>query len=79
MAALYAVVNFFHPINLMALFVMVFAYGGGTELLESYAYWRLKQVTGVTHPMVDIKREFIFGLSQVALAAMNLVFVLKDW
>ena len=79
MAALYAVVNFFHPISLMALFVMVFAYGGGTELLEAYAYWRFKQVTGVTHPMVSIKHEFVFGLSQLALAAMNLVFVLKDW
>lgn len=77
--ALYAVVNFLYPVNLMAIFVMLFTYEGGTDLLETYAYWRFKQATDVTHPLVSIKHHLIIGLSELAMAAMNLVFVLKDW
>lgn len=79
-AALYAVINFFHPISLMAIFVMLFAYEGCTDLLETYAYWRLRQVTGVIHPFfANIKHSLAGGVAELALAAMNLVFVLKDW
>ena len=78
-AALYAGVNFFHPLSLMAPMALVFFYWGLTEFLEGYAYWRFKQVTGITNPVFSIKHSVSSGLVSWVMAALNLSFVLRSW